>query len=68
MNESDWQAASWPYLERVIATGRFPMIAKVVSEATHPSSDVTFERGLECVIEGIAAGLALPPGRTRRRK
>ena len=57
LNESDWQAAAWPYLERVIATGRFPMIAKVVSEATHPPFDVTFERGLDCVIEGIAQRL-----------
>jgi len=57
LNESDWQAATWPYLERVIGTGRFPMIAKVVREATHPPSDVTFERGLDCVIEGIALRL-----------
>jgi len=67
LNESDWQAASWPYLERVIATGRFPMIAKVVNEATHPSSDLTFELGLECVIEGIAARLAARSVVHRRR-
>jgi hypothetical protein len=35
LNESDWQAATGPYLPWVIATGRFPMIAKVVSGATH---------------------------------
>ena len=68
LSESDWQAASWPYLERVIATGRFPMIAKVVSEATHPSSELTFERGLECVIEGIALRLGAAPAGNRRRR
>jgi len=67
LNDSDWQAATWPYLQRVIATGRFPMIEKVVREATHPSSDVTFERGLESVIEGIAAGLAASRAVNRRR-
>ncbi|HET7544582.1 MAG TPA: TetR/AcrR family transcriptional regulator C-terminal domain-containing protein [Polyangiaceae bacterium] len=58
LKESDWQAATWPYLQRVLSTGRFPTIEKVVREATHPASDVTFERGLECVIEGILANLA----------
>jgi AcrR family transcriptional regulator len=57
MNESAWQEATWPYLERVIATGRFPMIAKVVTEARHPSPDAAFETGLEWVIDGIAAAL-----------
>ncbi len=66
LNESDWQAATWPYLERVIATGRFPMIARVVSDATHPSSDVTFERGLDCVIEGIALRLGAKSVPSRR--
>ncbi|HYQ27106.1 MAG TPA: TetR/AcrR family transcriptional regulator C-terminal domain-containing protein [Polyangiaceae bacterium] len=68
LDERDWQAASWPYLERMIGTGRFPMIAKVVSEATHPSSEVTFERGLECVIEGIALRLGAAPADKRRRR
>jgi AcrR family transcriptional regulator len=67
LTESDWQAASWPYLERVLATGRFPMIAKVVREATHPSSELTFERGLECVIEGIALRLGARRSETGKR-
>jgi AcrR family transcriptional regulator len=58
MTEPEWQGATWPYLQRMIATGRFPMIERVVKEARHPSSDEAFERGLECVLDGIAAGLA----------
>jgi AcrR family transcriptional regulator len=57
MSKSAWQEATWPYLERAIATGRFPMIAKVVKEAHHPSPDAAFETGLEWVIDGIAAAL-----------
>jgi AcrR family transcriptional regulator len=67
LNESDFRAVSWPYLQRVIESGRFPMIAKVVSDATHPSSAVTFERGLECVIEGIASCLGAQRGSHRRK-
>ena len=68
LSERDWQAAAWPYLQRVIQTGRFPMIAKVVSDATHPSPEVTFERGLDCVIEGIAIRLGTARPRKGPRK
>lgn len=57
MNEEQWQSASWPYIQRVIATGRFPMLEKTVRDATHPPIDVVFERGLECVLDGVAAQL-----------
>jgi Tetracyclin repressor-like, C-terminal domain len=57
MNKAEWQKVWWPYLERVIATGRFPMLAKVVLDATHPSPDVVFDRGLETVLDGLAAHL-----------
>jgi len=68
LNERDFQAATWPYLQRVLATGRFPTIAKVVSEATHPSSDLTFERGLECVIEGLIEGVPHSTGAGEARR
>lgn len=55
--DADWQKAWWPYLERVIATGRFPTLAKVVRDASHPSAEVAFDRGLETVIKGVAAQL-----------
>ncbi|MEZ4454206.1 MAG: TetR/AcrR family transcriptional regulator C-terminal domain-containing protein [Nannocystaceae bacterium] len=57
-SESEWQAAQWPYLQRVLATGRFPTLAEVVERATHPSSEEAFGRGLEMVIAGIEGGLA----------
>jgi AcrR family transcriptional regulator len=57
LGEAEWQAASWPYIERMIATGRFPMLAKIVHDATHKPADVEFAEGLECVLDGIAARL-----------
>lgn len=57
MNEAEWQAAMWPYFERMIQTGRFPTLASVVREATHPAPDLVFDAGLDCVFDGIAMRL-----------
>jgi hypothetical protein len=57
MNKAEWQNVWWPYLERVIATGRFPMLAKVVRDASHPTPDIVFDKGLETVLDGLAAQL-----------
>jgi AcrR family transcriptional regulator len=59
MDQTEWQKASWPYIHRMLLTGRFPMLAKVVRDATHPSPDVVFDDGLDCVLDGIAVRLAL---------
>jgi hypothetical protein len=61
MDPAEWQAAWWPYLQRLIATGRFPMMATVVSEATHPPAETEFERGLNCVLAGIEHILLTEP-------
>ncbi|MFT3921824.1 MAG: TetR/AcrR family transcriptional regulator C-terminal domain-containing protein [Myxococcales bacterium] len=53
--ESEWQAAMWPYMRRTIATGRYPALARVVSEASHPPAEALFQLGLEMVLDGIAA-------------
>jgi len=65
MNKTQWQMANWPYLRRMIATGRFPTIAKVVRDATHPPDEVAFAEGLELVLDGVAARLQRD---TRRRE
>ncbi|WP_245814519.1 TetR/AcrR family transcriptional regulator [Cystobacter ferrugineus] len=57
MDKTQWQSASWGYLQRMIATGRFPTLAKVVRDATHPAFDVVFDKGLDYVLDGIAAQL-----------
>jgi AcrR family transcriptional regulator len=58
MDKTGWQLATWPYIQRVIATRRFPTIAKVVRDAAHPSPDVVFDQGLDCVLDGIAARIS----------
>jgi AcrR family transcriptional regulator len=58
LTKKQWQAASAGYMARALATGRYPMLARVVRDATHPSPDVVFEEGLECVLDGIAARIA----------
>ncbi|MCE9668546.1 TetR/AcrR family transcriptional regulator C-terminal domain-containing protein [Myxococcus stipitatus] len=57
MNQGQWEDASGAYIQRMIATGRFPMLGRVVRDATHPSPDAVFEQGLDCVLDGIAARL-----------
>jgi AcrR family transcriptional regulator len=57
MNESQWQASTAAYMYRIIETGRFPNLAKVVRDATHPAADVMFDQGLDRVLDGIAAQL-----------
>ncbi len=63
MDPNEWQAASRPYLERLIATGEHPILEKVVREATHPRPEVVFDRGLDCVLDGIQARLVGKAGR-----
>jgi AcrR family transcriptional regulator len=58
MTKAEWQAASSPYLFRMIATGRFPTLERVVRDATHPPAEIAFEQGLECVLDGVAARVA----------
>ena len=58
LTKKQWQAASAVYMERALSTGQYPMLTRVVREATHPSADAIFEEGLECVLDGIAARLA----------
>ncbi|HWO64817.1 MAG TPA: TetR/AcrR family transcriptional regulator C-terminal domain-containing protein [Umezawaea sp.] len=53
-----WQQASVPYLRRVLATGRYPTLEKVIShEGDEPDADAVFEAGLGHVLDGIANGL-----------
>jgi AcrR family transcriptional regulator len=58
MNEAEWQTMTFPYLSRMIATGRFPTLAKMVQDGHDLSADVAFDRGLDCVLDGIEARLA----------
>jgi AcrR family transcriptional regulator len=55
MNETQWQTSTAPYIHRIIETGRFPCLARVIHDATNPSPDLLFDQGLDRVLDGIAA-------------
>lgn len=54
LDKAAWQATDAEHMAQVIATGRFPMIARVVAEASLPPSGSVFERGLALVLEGLS--------------
>lgn len=58
MDETQWQQAYGPYLERAFATGRFPTLATVVRDAAHLDADQTFRTGLDFLLDGIEARIA----------
>ncbi|WP_180900467.1 TetR/AcrR family transcriptional regulator [Martelella soudanensis] len=58
MSKADWQKVWWPYLERLIATGNFPMLAKIIRDASHPSPDIIFDTGLETVLDGLGSQIS----------
>ncbi len=46
LDKTAWRAANSDHMAQVIATGRFPMIARVVAEASQPTPATIFERGV----------------------
>ncbi|MBV2363340.1 TetR/AcrR family transcriptional regulator [Streptomonospora nanhaiensis] len=61
LSERDWQRAFGPHLRRMLATGRFPALAKAVYEGPDVDAETTFSTGLDWVLDAVAARLARPP-------
>lgn len=57
MDERQWQHAHGHYLRRVLATGRYPVLAEMIRDAADLGPEAVFAAGLESVLDGIAAGL-----------
>lgn len=55
MTEEQWQRASGPYIERMLATGRFPTLARFIYEGGEFEPAQVFDSGLDYVLDGIAA-------------
>ncbi|WP_445394955.1 TetR/AcrR family transcriptional regulator [Streptomyces sp. LE64] len=53
LTDSEFWAAQTPYLEGVIASGRYPVMASL-AEDTFGSAFDHFEFGLQCLLEGLA--------------
>ncbi|MEU6764933.1 TetR/AcrR family transcriptional regulator [Streptomyces sp. NPDC046853] len=57
----DWQRAHGPHVTKMLATGRFPSLAKVVHDGTHVDAEASFTTGLEWVLDAVSAQLTGPP-------
>jgi len=63
--EEEWIRAHGEYFRRLLDTGRYPLMRRVMLEAEQPhmTPEENFEHGLRCVLDGIAHWL---PGQERR--
>jgi hypothetical protein len=57
LSKRDWQRASGPHVRRMLATGRFPALAKAVHDGTHVDAETSFTTGLDWVLDAVAAKL-----------
>jgi AcrR family transcriptional regulator len=65
--EAEWRQSVTPIVLALIATGEFPYVERIVIEAEDfPDSDVTFQRRLGYILDGLAASIR-PSTRGRTR-
>ncbi|WP_240656652.1 TetR/AcrR family transcriptional regulator [Streptomyces sp. V2] len=57
LTDADWQRASGPHVMNMLATGRFPALAKAVHDGTETDAETTFATGLDWVLDAIATHL-----------
>lgn len=55
--EEDWQLSTGAYIGRMLATGRFPTLERVIVESGPADPAAAFEIGLDIVLAGIEARL-----------
>lgn len=60
MTKRQWRATVGPYMTRMLATGRYPTLTKIVRDVTDLDPEATFDTGLDCVLDGIATRLDAP--------
>jgi AcrR family transcriptional regulator len=53
LTERDWQAAAGPYMVRMLATGRYPMLSRFVHDGAERDPEEWFTAGLERVLDGL---------------
>ncbi|MDX3315531.1 MULTISPECIES: TetR/AcrR family transcriptional regulator [Streptomyces] len=62
LSKPEWQREHGPHLTRMLATGRYPALAKAVHDGTHVDAEESFATGLDWVLDAVAVRLAGPPG------
>jgi AcrR family transcriptional regulator len=59
LTQAQWRARIAPYVRRIVESGRYPLFTRVVVDAgDFPDPDVTFERRLGYVLDGLPANRA----------
>ncbi|MEV0198683.1 TetR/AcrR family transcriptional regulator [Nonomuraea sp. NPDC050691] len=59
LSESEWMKRSYPYVDRLVKSGEYPIFTKIVMEARQPhlSREDQFRHGLKRVLDCIATAL-----------
>jgi AcrR family transcriptional regulator len=52
-DEPAWQASLGPYLTRMLETGRYPTIARIVIDGAHLDAEQAFDHNLTTIVDGI---------------
>ncbi|GAA4528295.1 TetR/AcrR family transcriptional regulator [Amycolatopsis samaneae] len=52
-SREDWQHRMAPYLTRLLETGEFPYLTRVIAEAEHRDTDAQFAEGLAMLLDGV---------------
>jgi AcrR family transcriptional regulator len=62
LTQMQWRARIAPYMRRVIESGKYPLVTRLVIEAEdYPDPDAVFERRLGYVLDGLPANRGIPP-------
>ncbi|MFI6502968.1 TetR/AcrR family transcriptional regulator [Nonomuraea typhae] len=61
LSKREWQRAFGPHLSAMLATGRFPALARAVHEGREVDAETSFATGLDWVLDAVAARLTRPP-------
>ncbi|MFD7709922.1 TetR/AcrR family transcriptional regulator [Streptomyces sp. NPDC059785] len=61
LSRHDWQRSRGPHMTKMLATGRFPAVARAVHDGTDVDAETTFATGLDWVLDAVAARIAPPP-------
>ena len=54
LTQEQWRTTVAPYLQQALNSGTYPHLARMVHKATDLNADERFERGLACILAGLA--------------
>jgi AcrR family transcriptional regulator len=54
LTDEAWRTTAAPYLQEALNSGAYPFLARMLHEAVDLDADERFERGLTCILAGLA--------------